>query len=323
MGEVQSVNKFEGMLRYHFQWALERAEKKVADSGTGALSNYNKELVLWFEYYQQNFEPKSNVPQKTIMGHLQGSRSHLRIGYRKNVGWDFTSIQRKTSLGKRFDTFGVLDHLPEEITLIQGENFLLCLATCLLNGYYGITHKGSLKESRTIMEFDARHLDLGSDLSNKYAAIRTDQLERLATRFMDFLKNEPTHYTDFILKTRQVNRVFLTLNLWRYGQLGILSHDNLNTWYCDEVMIPEIVEKASSLMEDSEKLLAFTPLHEAIETFLDKHKLYLNEVELDVWVNPASVSTPHSSARTEQAEEFLKKTFLRHLDRIHPKKPRI
>ena len=318
-GEVQAVTQFENELRANFRWCLERIQKKIGGMGVENQIRKNQEVQLWHQYYLEFFEPKSNVVQKTIMHGLKFPRGRLQIGYKKGDGWFFRSLQKQSGVGKRFDTFGILDHLPEEVTLIEGSGFLHGLSTCIVNGYYGILNRGSLKESRTALEFDAKHMDLGNDLDNAKAFISPDFIERMLERILEFFPYEYHHYLDYIRVDRKLDKVYLFLNLWHFGRLSILYRDNLNTWYCDEIDHPQLHKKGNELSRDAKKLFSSPELHESFDRFMVTQKLFVDEVDLKVWVNPNSVDSKHSPFQSEVKERELGEDFRNQILKTHPK----
>ena len=319
-GEVRAVNRFESELRASFRMSLERTQHKIAQFDVTQLRRTSKEVQLWHAFYQENFEPKPNVVQRTIMNHLKVSRGRLVTGYLPGEGWYFKSLQRESQVGKRFDTFGILSHLPEEVTLVDGSSFLSGLANCIVNGYYGILNRGSLKESRTVLEFDGRHMDMGDKLDNSLAFVRPDNVDRILDRVLEFFPYVYHDYMDFLRVERKVEKIFLFLNLWKFGSLSILYRDTLGTWYCDEFDNPKIKKKAGALHNDHMALLKAAPLHETLDQFLREHSLYINEVELETWVNPHSTETKHLGSKIELKEKYLAEAFKEVIMNLHPSK---
>ena len=318
-GEVQAVSQFETELREHFRGSLERTQSKIAQLGVENPRKKSQEVKLWHEYYLEYFEPKPNVVQKTIMHHLKFPRGRLQIGYEIDRGWFFRSLQKASQVGKRFDTFGVLDHLPEEVTLIKDTHFMFGLATCIVNGYYGILNRGTLRETRTALEFDRKHMDLGNRLDNEKAFISPDYIERMLERILKFFPYEYHHYLDFIRVDRKVQRIYVFLNLWRFGRLSFLYRDNLNTWYCDEFDHPDLHKQGQELCKDLDGLLSAPTLHESLDRFLVSQRLFVDEVELKTWVNPNSVESRHSALEPIIKERELADVFAQKILSIHPK----
>ncbi len=309
-GEVAAVNRFENELRGIFSASLVRIQVRIKELGMEDAHKKNDEVKLWRHYYEQHFEPKPNMVQRSIMYHLKFPRGRVRIGHRKGKGWYFLSMQRESGVGRRFDTFGVLNIMPDEVTLVENTGFLHGLTNCIINDYYGIVNRGTLKERRTALEFDARHLDVGNDADNRLCFVRPDQIERIMDRILTFFPPEQGHYTDVLTQDRAVKRIFIFLNLWRYGRVSILYRDNLNTWFCDEFDNADITEAADALSKEPDQLLNHASLHESLERFLIDKRLYFDQVELETWVNPHSVETSHGNAGGEQKEQDLSAAFL-------------
>lgn len=319
-GEIESVNRFELELRALFRTSLERTQKKIGGFDLKNLRRNSKEIELWYRYYQQHFEPAPKVVQRTIMHQLMYPRGRLQVGFKQGEGWFFRSLQKQSGVGKRFDTFGVLDHLPDEVILVEGTGFLHGLATCIVNGYYGIVNKGTLKETRTALEFDPKHMDLGDARNNTLAFLRPDFVDRLLDRILAFFPHEPYHYMDFIREDRRVKKVFVFYNLWHYGRLSLLYRDNLNTWCCEEFDHPEIEEQAEKLKTDQDGLLRAEAVHESLDRFFTNQRLFVNEVELETWVNPNSIETIVPSSQVEKKERALAEEFRKIIFQTLPQK---
>ena len=321
-GDVRAVNEFETDLRANFRWSLERTQKKIAGFDLKNLRRNSREIELWYQYYQQNFEPEPKVVQRTIMHQLMFPRGRLQVGFKQGEGWFFKSLQKESSVGKRFDTFGVLDHLPEEVTLVEGTGFLHGLATCIVNGYYGIVNQGTLRETRTALEFDAKHMDLGNALHNALAFIRPDFVDRLLDRILAFFPYQHYHYADFIHQDRRVQKVFVFYNLWRFGRLSLLYRDNLNTWCCEEFDHAEVEAQGEFLRQNQDALLGAEAVHESLDRFFTGQRLFVNEVELETWVNPNSTETIVPASQMGKKEIALSEAFKKVIYRTLPQKGR-
>ncbi|MDH4122197.1 MAG: hypothetical protein OEV94_10870 [Deltaproteobacteria bacterium] len=320
IGEVRSVNQFEMELRDLFKRSLARANKRLEDMNVAGMGN-KKEFEIWFHYYQENFEPAANVVQRTIMNHLKTPRGRLQVGYVPKEGWFFKSLQKQSGVGKRFDTFGTLDHLPDEVMLLEKSPFLSGLAHCIINGYYGILNKGTLKESRTQLEFDARHMDMGNKTDNEYAFIRPDSVERIVDKILRHFPFQPYHYMDCIRLKRKITEVMVFYNLVHYGRVSILYRDNLRTWYADEFDHPDIYGQAQKLVHSRQASMAAKPLHMTLSKFFKSKGIALDDVALDVWVNPHSIEIEGGLAQMGQKEAALGRDFLNILMQIHGPKP--
>ncbi|MCZ6628045.1 MAG: hypothetical protein O7E56_07430 [SAR324 cluster bacterium] len=319
-GEVQAVNLFESDLRAVFRRSLERTQNKIGEFDIKSMRRNSEEIKLWHNYYEEHFEPKPNVVQRTILNHLKTSRGRLQIGFVIGEGWYFKSLQRESGVGKRFDTFGVLDHLPDEVTLLEGTGFLMGLASCIVNGYYGIIKKGTLKESRTALELDRKSLKLGDRLDEETAFLQPDLIDRMVDQILEFFPYEYHNYMDYLRVPRRVARVFVFLNIWKFGRLSILYRDNLSTWYCDEFDHPEMKKNAQVYRGEYKAMVTAAPVLHSLDRFMRDHTLYIDEVELATWVNPNSTETTHPSYKPVLREEFLSEAFREAIMESQPKK---
>ena len=320
IGEVRSVYKFEQELRDLFKRCLNRVNQKIVDLNLQGETN-QKEFEIWYHYYQENFEPAPNVIQKTILKHLTVPRLRIQIGHEIGQGWFFKSMQKASTVGKRFDTFGHLDHLPEEVMLRDKSTILSGLAESIVNGYYGVMNAGTLKETATLIEFDAKRMDLGNRIDNTMAFVRPDNVHRVLNKIIEFFPYSTYDYMDCINKKRKVVEVLVFLNLCKFGRLAFLYRDNLQTWYCDEHDHPELFANAQNFHHSQRALFTAKPLHLTLAKFIKTKGINLEEVAFDVWVNPNSVETSHSSQQLALKENELSQAFKTIIAQVH--RPRV
>jgi len=316
IGEVRSVNQFEQEMRILFKNSLGRVNEKIAAFNILGQSN-QKEFEIWYHYYQANFEPAHNVIPKTILNHLKVPRGRLQIGFKLNEGWFFRSFQRESKVGKRFDTFGHLDHLPEDVMLRERSGFLAGLAECVLNGYYGIVNQGTLKETRTVIEFDAKYMDLGNRTDNTLGFVRPDTVHRLLHSIIEFFPYRTYHYMDCIRKKREVVEVMVFLNLCKFGRLSVLYRDNLLTWYCDEWEHPDLFSRAHNLRGAVKSQIMAKALHVTMAKFFKAKEINVANVKLAAWINPHSVDTAHSTQQMPLKERETSDEFLKVIKQVH------
>ncbi|HKI96839.1 MAG TPA: hypothetical protein VKB51_00060 [bacterium] len=321
VGEVHSVYEFERELRELFKACLARVNRKIAALKIPGETN-QKEFEIWYHYYQENFEPAPNVIQKTILKHLTVPRSRIQMGNVIGQGWFFKSLQKQSSVGKRFDTFGYLDHLPEEVMLRERSSFLTGLAESIVNGYYGVINQGTLKETATVIEFDPKAMDLGNRIDNTMAFLRPDNVHRILARIIEFFPYRPYHYMDCIEKKREVVELLIFLNVSKFGRLSFLYRDNLQTWYLDEVDHADLFANAQNLHQSPRGLFTARPLHVTLARFFKAKGINLGTVSLGAWVNPNSVATSHSLRQAANTEAELAKALLTIVRQVHgPKEP--
>ena len=318
IGETDKVNRFEHDLRAIFKRSMARVEKKIAAFNLPDRGRKRDE-ELWYEYYLSNFDPQPNVVLRTIMHHLRVPRGRVQLGFQPGEGWFFRSLQKESSVGKRFDTFGMLNHLPEEVMLLDKSAFLAGIAHCVLNGYLGVVDKGTLRERRTALEFDGKHMDMGHNVDNTLAFVRPDIVQRIVERIGTFFPPQHPDYMDFITKPRRITGVMAFLNLWHYGHLALLYRDNLDTWYCDEIEHPGVVQAAQSLSRSPTAILVSKPIHQSLAAFFRAKKISLDEATFCAWVNPNSVTTTHAAGQEAAKERQLASDFEQLVRRLHGK----
>jgi len=311
-GVVETVIKFEEELKYLFQRSMDRVQKYVETHGGEDKTNQDENRI-WFHYYQKNFDPPKNVIRRDILSHLKVPRGRLQIGINKNRKWFFKSIQKSSLAGSNYDTLGRLDHLPDEVELFEHDSFLHGIAHCILNGYYGVLNKGTLKESRTVLEFSVAHTEIGKRSADKFAFIRPDIVDRLVDSIDSAFPPQEYDFRDCIYKEKEVTNVFICLNLLEYGRVSFMYRDNLKNWCVDEVDHPAVEKAAQELFQKQELVLQSKYIHNTIKDFLSKHKIDFDKVSkeggLSFWVNPNSITTYHSADKFSQKEQYLAKRF--------------
>ena len=309
-GDVYAVNAFETEMRKLFKSCLERVRNKIAAFDLPEDKINKDEFDLWHHYYKSNFDGRPNMVERSIMNHLKVPRGRLQMGFRPGKGWFFKSLQKESGVGKRFDTFGILDHLPGDVMLQENVGFLGGLAHCIINGYYGILNKGTLKESKTALVFDGKYLDLGHSIHNTLAFVRPDQVDRILQKILDHFPFQEYDYLDVIRAERKVADCFIFINLWQFGRLSILSRDNLRSYYYDEYDVEGAFAQAKALSMDGERLARLDSLHTALGDFFDTRKILVDSVNLAVWINPNSIETTHGASQIVRKEDDLSELFL-------------
>lgn len=317
IGDVQTVAEFETDLRQLFLKSIERIQEKVKkvikiDEKT------SKEFEIWHHYYLQCFKPAANVVQRSILNHLQTPRGRLQIGFIQRKGWFFRSLQKGLSVGKRFES-SILSLLPEVVTLKSNTLFLKGLVYCVINGYYGIFNKGMLNETKTEVEFDRSHADLGSKFDNQLAFVRPDQIERIMMEINDLFTSKKISYLDCIQTERTINEVMIFMNLVKYGRISVLYRDNLDTIYIDQFEVPKFSEHVDIYTATYQKMLKAKFVHLLLQKFFESRKIDINKVRLKTWVNPNCVDTNHAATKYAAKEQDLANHFHAVIMEIHGK----
>jgi hypothetical protein len=311
-GDVDAVIQFEKDLKYIFRNSMLRMHQIIEKRGGKDKTNQD-EFKIWYHYYEQNFEPPLNVVRRDILGHLKIPRGRLQIGYNEsNKKWFFKSLQKSSLAKSRYNTFGELDHLPDEVELFDNKSFLYGIAHCMLNDYYGVVNKGTLLESRTHLEFSVAHMSLGNRLADKYAYVRPDIIIRLFESIQDAFPPQDYDFRDCIYKEHEITDIFICFNLLGCGRVSIVYRSNLKTWYVDEFDHSQVERKAAECYDDAELLLKSPQIIKTIKQFFSKHKFDLNTSTrncVHFWVNPNSFRTFHSVDNFPQKEKALAKQF--------------
>ncbi|MBF0287940.1 MAG: hypothetical protein HQM14_08985 [SAR324 cluster bacterium] len=309
IGETKAVIEFENELKDLFKSCLDRVLEIQAEAGLPDESN-QKEFEIWYHYYQKNFEPPPNMVRKSILHHLKVPRLRLQAAY-KNKQWIIRSLQTESKQGKRFDTFGVLDDLPDEVDLTSSPSFSYVMADCILNSYYGYVNQGSLKEQKSVIEFDSSATYKAELIDEKYAYIRPDNVVRIANQISEFFVYRTYHYMDCVEKPREYYEIFFLLHLQRFGQLSILYRDNLTNWYLDEFEHPDLRKIAHNLQTNYPATFKSKSLIKTLRIFLRDRKIDLtnSEVSTRFWLNPNSAQTNHAANKVEAKEQALADEF--------------
>lgn len=311
-GDVDAVIQFEKDLKYIFKNSMLRMHQIIEKRGGKDKTNQD-EFKIWFHYYEKNFEPPLNVVRRDILSHLKIPRGRLQIGYNdSSKKWFFKSLQKSSLAKSRYNTFGELDHLPDEVELFESKSFLYGIAHCMLNDYYGVVNRGTLLESRTHLEFSVAHMSLGNRFADKYAYVRPDIVIRLFENIQDAFPPQEYDFRDCIYKEHEITNIFICFNLLGCGRISIMYRSNLKTWYVDEFDHPEVECKAADFYNDAELLLKSPFIIKTIRQFFEKHKFKLTALTRDAvhyWVNPNSFKTFHSADNFPQKEKALAKQF--------------
>lgn len=308
IGDIKTVNKFEKQLQTIFQNSVGRIHFKVSGLDLAEEKQTSKEEEIWYHYYKKGFDAAPNIIQKSILNHLQVPRSRLQIGFKKDTGWVFRSLQKKGSRGNRF-TSSILDLLPDEVVLTVQQHFLNGLVHCVINGYYGIFNRGRLDETKTIIEFDRKNMRLESQLYESRAFVRPDQIERIMKQMLDMFPERKVSPLDCIQEESSISEMIVFLNLLEYGLLSILSRDNRNTFYVDHLKIPGFCENASSHIGSYKAMLATPELHALLQQFVIKKNINICAIKMATWVNSNSVATNHATTQHEAKEQMLSGSF--------------
>ena len=312
IGDVETVSEFEKDLREIFQSCIDRVHEKVESTHEKTDKKTSDEYNIWYHFYQKNFKPKKNVIQRSILNHLQVPRGRLQIGFEPKEGWFFRSLQKETTVGKRFES-SILNILPEKVTLLKKSKFLHGLAYCVVNGYYGVFSSGTLKETMTDVEYDRKHTNLGSKNDNHLAFIRPDQIERIMKMIIELFSPLKVSYMDCIQTKRKIITVMIFLNLQKYGRLSILYRDNLDTLYVDTFDLKDFNVNIDKYITSYKSMLKSVFLHETLRRFFEARQINPDEIALKTWVNTNSVETSHAATNEVAKESELAETFIKQI----------
>ena len=310
-GDVDAVILFEKDMKQLFKNSMARIQA-IVDRVGGKNESNQEEFNIWHHYYQQNFEPPPNVIHRDILSHLRVPRGRLQIGFNKKGSWFFKSLQKSNLNHSRYDTFGQLDHLPDQVDLLEHKSFLHGIAHCMMNDYYGVLNKGTLLESRTHLEFSLGQMAFGSRAAKQFAYVRPDIVVRLVDRINIAFPPQEIDFRDCIKKEREVADIFILLNLFNCGRLSFLYRDVLKTWYVDECDHPELEQYAQECYEEENRLLQSRLILDTVKKFFKRQAFELNREtrsRVHYWVNPNSVRTHHAMDNFVQKELDLAKKF--------------
>ncbi len=310
-GETDAVISFEKDLKFLFKRSMKRVQQYVDNYGGKDKTNQDENRI-WYHYYETHFDPPRNVVRRDILGHLKVPRGRLQIGINDKRRWFFRSIQKSTLAESRYDTFGQLDHLPDEVDLFEHESFLHGIAHCILNGYYGVLNKGTLKESRTHLEYSVGHTEIGKASADKWAYIRPDIVDRLVDNIDRAFPLQEYDFRDCIYKDKEIENMFICLNLLEYGRVSFMYRDNLKSWYVDEVDHPKVERQAREMYQSQELLFDSPEIQKTIKDFFTKHSVKIDETtkaNIWFWINPNSVHTHHHADKFSQKEKELAQEF--------------
>lgn len=318
IGETSAVIQFENELRDLFKASLDRILNIQQRVGIPDGSNQS-EFEIWYHYYQKNFEPPENMLKRSILVHLKVPRLRLQANFDRTSGkWGFRSMQTESKLGKRFDTFGHLDHLPDEVDLMTVNSLAEGIADCVLNCYYGYVDKGKLLEKKTGIEFDASTARYGDKIDQELAYVRPNEAARLADRITEFFVYRKYHYLDCVTVPKHYLELFFMMNLMRFGRLTILYRDNLTNWYMEEFDIKEVKNDSGKVQADYKRAFKSTAFQKTLIAFIKKHNIDLSDekVKTQFWYNPNSAETKHAANKIIQKEDDIAEDFKKYVYHI-------
>lgn len=316
IGEISAVNHFEAEMRKLFKRSIKRVRQKVKQLGIDDAINTKQEYKIWFHYYEKNFEFKATEIHQSILNHLKVPRGRVQIGFDIKSGWFFKSLQKESSIGKRFDTFSILDQLPPKIGLIENVPFLFGLASCVFNGYYGILNKGTLKEEMTSLEFDAKHTDLGNKIDNTFAYIHPGQVEKMMSRIIEFFPYKKVDHRECLRGGTKITDLMVFLNLIKFGRISFLFRNNLGSVFCVEKNHPDLFNNARKMSTAFDGLIHSKLISNSLSEMLADNQIDIKAVNLGVWVNANSFDTKHSVQNAASKEEELESKFKQQIESL-------
>jgi hypothetical protein len=101
--------------------------------------------------------------------------------------------------------------------------------------------------------------------------------------------------------------------------LSLLYRDNLNTWFCDEIDHPSVLQASQAMSASTNAMLTAKPVHQSLAAFFKQKQIVLGEVAFAGWVNPNSVTTSHAPGQEPVKEKQLATEFERLVQRLHGK----
>jgi len=309
IGDTHLVTDFEQKMRRVFKQSIQRISMKLEELGVEDQMSENPEMQIWFHYYQDNFEPQPHVVQPTILQHLKVPRGRVIAGYESKFGWYFKAFQKNTVRG--FGQSALLSHLPEETLLIDGVSFLMGLAHCIFNGYYGVLNKGTLKESYTSFELSGTHMNLGNEVDNDYGYVQPGQIETVMHRILKLFAAQKIDYRACLMEKQRVNELFVFFNLQGCGKLSFLLRNNLGNVMVREVELKEFHENAKEYHELNRYRDVFSSsiLHQAFADLLEEFDINLGDTKVETWVNDNSFETSHPLSNQARKQEDLNHEF--------------
>lgn len=311
IGEVKSVKSFEKILKTLFVNSMERI-KNIVDNSEGEDKTNQKELQIWKHYFNRNFEPAADMVRNDILTHLKTPRDRIQIGYASNKKWFFKAIQKRIQTDAQHYIDGSMLFMPDEVELIEHESILHGIAYCVMNNYYGLLHKGTLREVKTQIEFSIANTSTGKKSADEFAYLKPDNIERLIDRINKEFPVIPFNYKSILTEKKHITDVFVFLNLLEFGRVSFLFQDNFKVWCIVEIDHPEIEKKYQEYYNQSDTFLDLKIFQETIRKFLDRIEFVVNEDTIDnifFWVNPNSIKTSHSNFKQKEKEAELVTRF--------------
>ena len=285
-GSGRGLYYFEQELRDLFRRSMTRVEQKMARLGVRDHVGESREVELWLNYYLEHFQPPPNIVPRIIMKHLKTPRARIEITFRGESGWRFEAVQADAA--QRGPGGAARAALTRRVTLLEDCGFAIGLAHCIVNGYYGPLPDNP--EARTTFQVDPRQVHQGSEVHDRLATLTGEEVDELARRINAAFPYRYVNYRDIVLEERRVTEVLVCLNAFRFGRLDVLYRNNINTWFCDELDLPELVAQAGVLSQDLSRLVTARPIHDALAAHFDRKRIDVAQVPLHAWTNPNSLA---------------------------------
>ena len=309
-GDVQTINLFEKELHAIFANCMDRIHRLIAIHNIPDESN-QQEFEIWFHYYQKNFEPSHLEIKRNILSHLRVPREKIRVHYektRRRGNWVFYAMSMTQKKQKNnHENLQILENYrPHEIDLTYSMSFLKGLAYCIINGYYGVIHAGSLQENSTEIEVDLNSIHLANMIDNQWSRINSEIAARLTLSITNFFPYRKIHYMDCIKGKYKISDIFFVLNLFRFGRVSVLYRDTLQRWFIEEMDHSNIVINAQEFYDKPHDLLTHSDFVQTIQEFAVLHQLSLKDkrIRYKFWYNPKSTKYAQSLPMQEREKSL-------------------
>ncbi|MBF0237312.1 MAG: hypothetical protein HQM12_06375 [SAR324 cluster bacterium] len=301
-GEVRSVDHFEADLRDLFANCLDRIHASLVAHNMPDLSN-RQEFDIWFHYYQQHFIVDSKMIRRNILTHLKTPRELIRIMYKTSRirgHWIFLQSAHEHNPGS--------ESPATDVELLVETSFLKGIASCILNGYYGLTESRD-GPKKTRFELDVSTLNI-RHLEDHWSMVDSELISIIADRIVALFPYQKHSYLECIQSVCQITEAFFFINLFHFGTLSVLCRDNLRNWWIEDYAHPSLQLAARELYDNPAKLMNHPELNTTIKAFLKQNRIKPGDpgLRLDFWYNPMSINQPQFSEMRKR-EKLSSRSF--------------
>lgn len=220
----------------------------------------------------------------------------------------------------------------QELPLVmirKASSCLVLLGEAVLNGLYtpgermekpGLSARAQRAKyiGRTEIMMDAQEIHQGNRLDDNFASLRAEDVHRLLQLIITFFRDREHHHAPQPQpkRTRQITDLFVLLHFFKLGRLSLFYRDDLGMWWVREWDHPAWSQSWSVLRGNLERMFGERSMHVTFAHFLQTQHVRLQDLRLEIWINPHSVH-PYPTQQIVMKETELAQKYREVLTRVH------